>query len=236
MSRERKEDFQKLVEFLRNYAISSEAGNQSFQLLLKQLHGKLFSLLTLVVEIESLNPELQVYSEDSLSYSFECASDLAQSLFCWVHGAYKPADLMLRSSIETFVKAACGTEIPPILSERSLYQVMDYARASNACGAQLVAQYFARIQNEYALLCAVAHSATADRQTQVQALRMFPKFDPQNAEAFGRRFVVLTERYMAILLANNDAAFRKAHYKNQQIVLDALPREIKQELFAEPQS
>lgn len=236
MTRERKDDFQKLVEFLANYAISNEASDPGFQVLLKQLHGKLFAFLTLVVEIETLNLESKSYSVQSLAYSFECASDLAQSLFCWVHGAYKPADLILRSSIETFVKATCGTENPQIFLERSVYQVMDYARASKACGSSLVAKYFERIYNEYALLCGVAHSESADRQTQVQALRMFPKFDQQSAETFGKRFVVLIDRYIAILLANNETAFRKAHYKNQKIVLDSLPREIKQELFVDPEN
>jgi hypothetical protein len=235
MSRERKDDFRKLEDFLKNYAITGHSNDPEFKRLLKQLHGKLISFLTFVIEIELRNPEVHSYSDKSISYAFECASDLAQALFCWIHGAYKPANLVLRSSIETFVKAVCGTENPKIFDERSVYQVMNDARASKACGAQPVTQYFSRIHSEYTALCGVAHSASADRQLQVQALRMFPKFDAQNAEEFGGRLIALADSYLAILISNNEIAFRNAHYKNRIIVLDSLPNEIKKELFIEPQ-
>lgn len=52
------------------------------------------------------------------------------STFLVTHGCYKGAKLLLRSSIENFIKAVCFDEYPDIVIKKSVYEVFDIAKAS----------------------------------------------------------------------------------------------------------
>ena len=229
MTRETQEDFQELKEFVRQYKIEP---SEVFISQLRIGHKRLFGLLTFIAEIESNNDETNKFSDDSLGYFAEFRSDVSQALFCWIHGAYKPAFLSLRTSIETFIKAAVCTEDPSVLTEKSMYELLELAKGSAACGG-LGEAHFHNIKSSYGVLCGIAHSATAAKFTQVNALRMFPKFEEADATQFIRQFNALVDRFIAVLLAFNRDLLPRMHFKNRQNVLDTLTKEIKQSILGE---
>lgn len=231
-TREIRSDFESLEEFVRRYDIAPSIDKADFVSLLRNGHKRLFGLLTFIAEIESTNSDSKKFSEESLRYFAECGSDVSQALFCWMHGAYKPAYLALRSSIETFMKAAVGTEVPALLTEKSMYKLLDIAKASQTCSG-LAEPHFSKIKECYAELCGIAHSATAAKFTQVNALRMFPKFEEVDAVEFIARFVTLVDRFLAVLLAANRGLLAAMHFKNRQNVLDTLTQEIKRSILGE---
>lgn len=225
-------DFEELTMFANQYAIAPLMKNSGFVAELKNGHKRLFALLTFIAEIESTNSASRKFNEVSLRYFAEFGSDVSQALFCWMHGAYKPAYLALRSSIETFFKAAVGSENPTILTQKNVYELLEIAKASKACGG-LARPYFLEIKQHYGELCKIAHSATAASFTQVHALRMFPKYEEADATQFITQFIGLVDRFIAVLLATNRELLPEMHYKNRQNLLDTLTQRIKRSILGE---
>src|SRR5262245_43255737 len=109
MTRESKKDFDDLLGFASTYDLSAVAGQDSFKKNLQRMHRVYIGLLTFLSELEfqvahSTKAKKPNLTPTQFDYLAECVSDIGNALFCWIHGAYKPARLMLRSSIETFVK------------------------------------------------------------------------------------------------------------------------------------
>ncbi len=233
--REISSDFEELEKFIQGYGIAPSIDNADFVLKLKNGHKRLFGLLTFIAEIESTNSDSNKFSIQSLSYFAEFGSDVSQAFFCWMHGAYKPAYLTLRSSIETFVKATVGTEDPAVLTEKSMYDLLDIATTSQACG-ELAKPHFSVIKGCYSDLCKIVHSATAAKFTQVNALRMFPKYEKEDATVFITQFVSLVDRFLAVLLASNRELLSRMNYKNRQIVMETLTQEIKHSILGKEAS
>ena len=127
MTREISADFQILEEFIQKFNLSTIAGNQELLRQIKPMHKKLYSLMTFVVEVSYSNKNGNLFTDNGLRYLKESVSDLGQALFCWIQGAYKPSNLILRSSIETFIKSISGEKEPTIYKEKSMYKVFDIA-------------------------------------------------------------------------------------------------------------
>ena len=102
MTREITADYNKLECFIKKFKLKIVLKEKQFAKGLKPMHKNLFSLMTFYVELEHNNQSLAIIDKKCLSYLQEAVSDLGQSLFCWIQGAYKPSCFMLRSSIETF--------------------------------------------------------------------------------------------------------------------------------------
>lgn len=128
MSREISDDLKLLEQFIRDFNLSGVSGNQELINKVKPMHKKLYSLMTFVVEVDHVNATQSVISENGLNFLKESISDLGQALFCWIQGAYKPSSLILRSSIETFIKSISGEEILSVYQEKSMYKVFDIAK------------------------------------------------------------------------------------------------------------
>lgn len=127
MSREIRHDFESLKVFFTEYNLTGFESNIKLVGLISKMHKKYFSILTFTAELkdQSSSKTEPHISADQISFLTETCSDLGNSLFCLVHGAYKPAKLILRSSIETFLKAFCQDEIPDISKEKSVYSLFD---------------------------------------------------------------------------------------------------------------
>ena len=180
MTREIKADFQDLIEFIKSYELHTFLQNDYFTLL-KPVHKKFFSLMTITVEIEFNTPKLDILPNEGLVYLKESVSDIGQTLFCWIHGLYKPSNLLLRSGIETFIKSLSSIEEPNILYEKSVYKVFEIAKNTSFFSSELGNYYFGKLYFIYKELCKIVHSAGLSTMSQITALNTFPNFSFDHA-------------------------------------------------------
>lgn len=232
MTREASSDFGSLQQFVDQYSLRSMSRNEPFAKAAKRMHKKLFGFLTFFIEAHSFFQDSDDESPIDIDYLRESGSDLGQALFCWIHGAYKPASTMLRSSIETYAKAVTAKECPAILVEKSLYKVFDLVADSTVASGELKRELFSQIRNDYSDLCAVTHSSR-DTLVQINALNTFPHFDEKAATRFATKYSAVSERLIGLLLANHRLLFSQMHFRNRAIILDALPKSIKGAIFSE---
>lgn len=219
-------DFDELLKFIEQYSIKTSLDDPKFTLLAKQAHRRLLAYLTCYVELRYSSTPPYSLSEKSIEYIGESASDLAQMFFCWLHGAYKPASLSLRSSIETFMKGVAGTQDDTIFETKSVYEVFDIAKTCAACSGDS-STYFDKLRQSYADLCKVSHTAEIDTALQANALILFPRFNKYHASNLVKLLTNIANWQMAILLAGQRDFVEAMHFKNKQIVLDTLTKEIK---------
>lgn len=153
MSRLIKEDFDKLCTFIKDYSLSDVLEIDDAKKLLSSFHKKYFAYLVLIEEIhhkiEQKDEGLKM-SKEQYEYLQESCSDVGQAFFLIFHGCYKGAKLLLRSSIENFLKGSCLDEDKSLPSTKSVYEVFDKSRATGTF-KETKASLHAQLHNEYAL-------------------------------------------------------------------------------------
>jgi len=225
VARESTEDFVTLLAYLESYSLKSNVDNAAYLHELKSWHRKLFAMLVFEAESRHLTTHA-VFGDTGGQYFAESCSDFAQACFCWMHGAYKPAAIMLRSGIETFVKACVADNRPDLLTESSVFELMAAAsHEPSFLGDSAV--LFHRLRNEYGVLCATVHSATPADFGNIGALRLFPKFDEDDALPIARQACVISDRILGVLLCHGRQALKHFHHRNRENFLNGIPPSIK---------
>ena len=128
MSREIPDDFAKLVDFIKEYNLQTVASNREFLKILSQQHKKFYSYLTCVAELTELSKNTSLKPKivkNQIAFITESCSDIGSTLFVMTHGAYKASKMMLRSSIETFLKGFTLDELTNINLEKSVFNIFD---------------------------------------------------------------------------------------------------------------
>lgn len=228
MSREITADFSSLEAFIRSFNLSSICDEPDLLSSLKPLHKRMFSLMTFVAELDQEKHGEIYISAEGLVYLKESASDLGQALFCWLQGAYKPANLILRSSIETFIKSLAGQENNSVFSEKRVYQVFELASETKYFKG-LCSNSFSNIHSSYKRLCLMAHSAGVANMSHISALKTFPVFSPQEAPKFCNEFVSILNMVLSILYVNFFKFIHTMHHQNFNNFVCSVPKSIKRD-------
>ena len=107
MSRRVKDDFEKLVGFFDSYSLKPNNKNKEFQTFLSAYHKRYYAYLTFMAELSQYKskPLLTRLNDNQYRFYSESCSDCGIALFDSVNGNYKGTRLLLRSSIENFMKA-----------------------------------------------------------------------------------------------------------------------------------
>lgn len=227
MTREISEDFASLEIFIRDFNLSDVVSADEFIRNMKPMHKKLFSLMTFVAEIEQKNNESQIVTPDGLNYLKESVSDMGQALFCWIQGAYKPANLVLRSSIETFLRAIAGQENIEIFAEKSMYKVFELARLTSFFNSEYCLDFFDKIHSTYKDLCKIVHTADVANMAHISALKTFPLFSIAEAQSFSKDFMKISTMMLSVIYINYFQFIHAMHPKNQQNYFCSIPRATK---------
>lgn len=225
MAREVSIDFDSLCKYLRDYTLAKSVSHEKYLHCLKPWHRKLFSLLVFEAECR-LSDSTCFFGVFGKQYLAESCSDFAQACFAWVHGAYKPSSIMLRTAIETFVKASVADHNPGLLKVRSVFELFDAAASEPAFSGQ-ASPFYSRLRGEYASLCAIVHSATPNDFGNIGALRMFPKFAEDEAEPLAQKACCIADRFLGVLLVNGRDMISTFHHRNRESFLDGIPPTIK---------
>lgn len=227
MEYEIKKDFVDLEEFIKNYSLSDIAGNIEMLDKLKPMHKKLYSMMTFIIEIEMQNKAIKLLNADSLNYFKESVSDLGQVLFCWIHGAYKPANLILRSGIETFIRATSGNGNRLVFSEKSVYKMFDMAKETQFYKSNLAKDIFEKLYSEYKDLCQIVHTSGISNMAHLSALKTFPLFSTKESQNISITFNKVCSLMLIVIYSNYYKFIHMMHHKNQKNFLDSIPASIK---------
>lgn len=232
MTREVKSNFKKLQEYVENYSLTDLKTNTIFQGQLLGIHRNYTSLLTITSELIHQN-DIKNISELSLPESFfdyllESTSDIGNAIFCWIHGAYKPSKIMMRCSIENFVRSIGSIQDVEFLTEKNIYKLFETANNTpifrepalrNSC--------YKHIREYYKQLCADVHTANKKHMVHVSALKHFPHFDKSQAKDTEKIIIAIINVLLSFLCVTFKETFFKMHHRNQENILISLCSEVK---------
>lgn len=238
MSRETKEDLELLRTFVRCYTLGSIASNTDYDSLLAQQHRRYLALLVFLAELdEQLGqpfgvgvPVPDFPSPLQASYIRESASDIGQAVFSWMHGGYKACRIILRSSIETFIKGIACADSPEVLTDTRVYKVFEFAANSPFFVTGRGKSFFSDLSARYSQLCSDVHTATAANMNRISALSYFPTFDEPSAKSASENIVFVTTRIISALCFRFNGAFHAMHHRNKEIILNCVPSGLKQHI------
>lgn len=230
MAREITEDFSKLLNFIQQYSLNNLINNADFIQIISSLHKKYYSLLTCIAELNFLSQDNKIVppiSNDQMAYLTESCSDIGNAIFVMMNGAYKPSKLMIRSSIETFLKGFNLDWYPDITQEKSLYKMFDTIKALPFFQNTETKKIFDNIHTKYGTLCEDTHTARQINMQQITALSYFPQFQKQDAEKVNKLITSLAKDYLYLLCIKYNNYYHKMHHRNKENIIDSISRNLR---------
>lgn len=233
MSREIKQDFNELIEFLKQYSLSSIEFTDDIKDHLSSQHKKYFSYLTFIAEIEclissGLTPTISI---KQLEFLTESCSDIGNSIFLMINGAYKPTRMVLRSSIETFLKGFVLDEINDIDTEKSVYVIFDKVKDLDFFKNNIQKSLFDSIHNIYKILCEDIHTATKINMAHITAMVYFPTVDKQKIKEINSLSLRLVGNYIDLLSLKYTLYLHNMHHRNQEVLLENISKIHRREIM-----
>lgn len=232
MSRLIKEDFDKLCTFIKDYSLSDVLEIDDAKKLLSSFHKKYFAYLVLIEEIHhkiEQHDEVLKMPKEQYEYLQESCSDVGQAFFLTFHGCYKGAKLLLRSSIENFLKGSCLDEDESLPSTKSVYEVFDKARATGTF-KETKANLYMQLHNEYALLCQDVHTADVSHMASITALNHFPSFHNEDAGNILKMVQKIIPIYITTIALKYNLAYHSMSYNYKEITNKEIINDYKKEV------
>ena len=226
------EDLHKLCTSLKDYSLSDVLEIDDAKKLLSSFHKKYFAYLVLIEEIHhkiEQKDEGLIMSKEQYEYLQESCSDVGQAFFLIFHGCYKGAKLLLRSSIENFLKGSCLDEDKSLPSTKSVYEVFDKSRATGTF-KETKASLHAQLHNEYALLCQDVHTADVSHMASITALNHFPSFLKEDAGNISKMVQKIIPIYITTIALKYNSAYHSMSYNYKEITNNEIINEYKKEV------
>lgn len=220
MSRRIKEDFEKLLEFFDTYTLKANISDVNFKEFLSVYHKRYYAYLTFIAELSQFSTRSLIIAltKDQYQYYSESCSDCGLALFDAVNGNYKGARLLLRSSIENFIKGICLDEDSSINSEKSVYELFDRAKAVSFFSKVTTKNLFDVVHQQYKDLCKDVHTATFDNMVQLSALNTLPVFDKKLSGSVVNVVLHLIPAYVTMLSLKYNKFYHSIYYENKEII------------------
>lgn len=168
-------------------------------------------------------------SKEQYEYLQESCSDVGQAFFLIFHGCYKGAKLLLRSSIENFLKGSCLDEDKSLPSTKSVYEVFDKSRATGTF-KETKASLHAQLHNEYALLCQDVHTADVSHMASITALNHFPSFQKEDAGNISKMVQKIVPIYITTLALKYNLVYHSMSYNYKEITNKEIINDYKKEV------
>lgn len=233
MSRIVKDDFDGLTNFVKAYTLAPQAVDKDYLGFLSSLHKRFYSYLVLIEELRLYiddKTKKPVLSKDQFDYLQESVSDCGQCLFMAIHGCYKGTRLLLRSSIESFLKGISLDVAPQIVKEKSVYQVFGDADVVDVFQKTTLKD---NLHNIYGALCMDVHTADSKHMVGVSALKFFPHFEKDEAKKISTVYVKLLSMFVTSLCLKFNCQFHAISYQNKEVVSAALIDDMRATVFGE---
>lgn len=219
MSRLLKEDFKELCNFIKDYGLSGILANKDAKACLSSYHKKYFAYLIIVEVLHHALGDRNLQNKPTkqqYEYLQESCSDVGQAFFLLFHGCYKGAKLLLRSSIENFLKSVSMDEDSSIITTKSVYEVFDKAKAISVFNGSK-RQLHSLLHNEYALLCQDVHTANQKHMASISAMSHFPSFLPNEAKEVTKNVQCLIPIYVTLLALKYNQIYHSMEFMHKEI-------------------
>jgi hypothetical protein len=241
MTRATQEDFEHVKEFLKEYRMHSLLEDKQALNKIKPSHAKYFSALALFHELKHRNPTPLISSECTHTktktielfwqYLEEIISELGSTLFLLANGLYKPAKLVMRSTLENFFKITASLHSPDVYAKKSTYEVIELAKQSEIFKESPEKGIFASLHSCYVSLCKSVHTADPENMQKISALGYFPNINNTELSETTKTYNLITSSYIAILALLFRETFHKVHYKNKDIIQSSIAKNITLKLY-----
>lgn len=237
MSRVADSDLNDLATFIDAYRVPSDLGAQARSLLLKRGHRHVLAALQIWERFSSdarsgsafLHSVRLDASSDVFEYIGEYFSDLVCVLACAIHGLYKPANMQLRSSIESLVRGVAGLTSLESKETKSVYRLFELA-AMQKPFRDSSATDFALLQQVYGEQCLYVHSATPDQRAGVHHVASHMRQDTNQL----RQLIIAVEKVnrasLSILVRADKRLYTTCSPRVRDLLDEVLPKEVR--LFA----
>lgn len=227
MSRRVKDDFKKLVAFFDSYSLKPNIENAEFLTFLSTFHKRYYAYLTFMAELSQYKskPLLSGLNDSQYRFYSESCSDCGIALFDSVNGNYKGSRLLLRGSIENFMKAISLDEDTTIDQEKSVYVLFDRVKTIPFFLEETTSDLFDVIHQHYKDLCKDVHTATINNMMQLSALNTLPSFEVTQAKSVLVVVLSLISAYVTLLALKYNAYYHTIHYENKDIIQTTLIKE-----------
>lgn len=216
-----KEDFDGLKKYIENFNISSLVKDQDYLNFMSTCHKKYYSFFIASVEFEDY------YIDEQYKFLKETNSDLATSLFHIMTGSYKSARLLLRSSIECFIKSFTMNWSPNIENEKSVYEIFDKAKSLQYFSLDPQKLQFKIIHRIYKELCKDVHASDKLNMAQIDALDLLPSYSKKEAKSITKIYLDLIPAYIFLICDKFNAEYHKMHHTNKEIILTGIKKELR---------
>lgn len=232
MSRLVKEDFGKLCDFIRAYCIKAVADSKKSKDLLSAYHKKYLAYLIIVEELHlhvgDAAPD-SVMQQSQYDFLQESCSDVGQAFFLMFHGCYKGSKLLLRSSIENFLKCVGMDKYPDLPTTKSVYEIFDKTKTVSAFvhGKE---KLHSRLHNEYATLCQDVHTADKNHMASISGLSHFPSFETIEANTIVKIAQRLVSIYITVLALKYNQIYHSQKFFYKEICNETIIKEYRREV------
>ena len=192
---------------------------------LKPIHKWIFSF---IVYTHLINDDKSILNKEGIKYLNESLSDIIQSIHCLVIGLVKPAELLLRSSIENFIRSIALQEASELITETSIYVLFEKARSNKIFSANL--KYFDKLRSIYVGLCGFTHSSL-DKHFSISSFNQTQKISKKDTINYQKEIDIIITSFLFFLIKYDFAFFENIYFKNKSVILDSLKSKVKKELF-----
>lgn len=211
MNRQTKSDFDLFKRFFYNYNLDKLKDQEYLWDLYKQSHKYLYAIMIFMAELDLLNEQVEIdktkfrigneFFQEEFPYLKECCSDLASALFISVHGVYKGTRILMRSSIEMFLRGMFSMEFHNIKNEKNLYKIFRIICESEFINRkEIIKEHFFNIHDIYKQLCQYSHTASFIHMDHITSLDLFPKYDHRLLKGVAKEYNTLIQNYLFLLV------------------------------------
>ncbi|MGI2136485.1 hypothetical protein [Shewanella baltica] len=226
MTRECNDDFTKLKGYILDYRISYNLDNNSYMVSAKRMHKVYFSLVNWHAEYQhqiDFFSKKYTNNKDILLRVSEAISDIGSSNFNWLNGSYKASRVMLRSSIENFVRAISSIDDEVQLTEKNVYKLFDRAHGSNIFNSSVhVNKLYKELHHRYKELCEDTHTASYKNMDKVTSLVDYPKYVEEKSITTENIFIIIAKNILVILCLIFNDLYHKMHHRNRENIINSV--------------
>ena len=217
MARAINEDFKELCSFINSYDMSHILVEDEAKRMFSSCHKKYYAYLLITEEFRPLcATKGGLIAPIQYSDLQESCSDVGQAFFMTINGCYKGAKLLLRSSIENFLKSICFDEDDTIVLTKSVYEVFDKASVVNVFSSN--SSLHNSIHNEYSILCRDVHTSDENHMEAITSLSHFPAFDKSKCKEVQDCLRRLLSTFITVLSLKYNDEYHKINYAGKEIL------------------
>ncbi|MER0498846.1 hypothetical protein ABR855_12430 [Aeromonas hydrophila] len=229
MSRIIANDFDRLMEYIRTYSVTDEIQNAELRKELKKGHKHYLPLLYLWSRVDSLSRAGAlslsgkiIIDAKTTSYLEESISDIAGSFTCCIHGNYKPAFMLLRSSIENYLRFFTSNFNGDAKTTTVISHLFEISKTTPIF-QDPNNNYLTLLKQIYGELCAYTHTASPDNMTKIHAISHFPRFNAKDFKKWNGYALRIASIILQATLLANKTLYLSAHFKTKEVFEDMLP-------------